>query len=85
MMPLPRHLRPLARVDQRSATAVHCHLRLHGEAWLQLWFYGTLINNTVQPLADNPTDSVRLVVPTQRPHSRVCGATAMMSTASTCS
>ena len=64
MMPLPRHLRPLARVDQRSATAVHCHLRLHGEAWLQLWFYGTLINNTVQPLADNPTDSVRLVAAT---------------------
>ena len=64
MMPLPRHLRPLARVDQRSATAVHCHLRLHGEAWLQLWFYGSLINNTVQPLADNPADSVRLVAAT---------------------
>ena len=64
MMPLPRHLRPLARVDPRSATAVHCHLRVHGEAWLQLWFYGSLINNTVQPLADNPTDSVRLVAAT---------------------
>lgn len=39
---LPRHLRRIAKADQRSAQSRYCHLVLDGHEWLALWYFGRL-------------------------------------------